>query len=761
MTGQKNNSIVQKQEWHWPINIEQYDRALVLSEEEWAAIDLFRTFGSGQQWSSYPVEVNNLKRLMVPINDVLAMICPYPKKAGKVRKDMLRGMYQQQSSFWGWNETEWIEVIKPAYHVRHHLVAIAYLLRGLTNLHHNGKCVWQAYLAAKIFGQDLIDEAVSSIRDALQRLGYHSLAIKHSRHVLCEALLLNHSPLLQDLTAEALEKLRHSTAAKSTRKRVVMLSRALVSLGILTQPLALGSPYTAEIVARGEMGVSPDWLSWCQRWRDTVVVRPSTRKGSYVRLLKVGRWLNSTHPEVVSPEQWTRELAVEFVAAISRMKIGEHLGNYEHLEVRKLIGKPIKAGTIDSCLGTLRKFFSDCQEWGWIQRNFDPGRALKTPRSIRASVGPDPRVIADDIWAKLMWAGLNLQAADLPHTMKKASFYPLEMVGALVITWLFAGLRLDEIRRLRVGCIRWQHNDAVISGNDNELSKGLVCLLDVPISKTGTAFTKAVDRVVGDAIATWEKIRYEQPPRVEAKTGEMAHYLFSHRGWGVGDNYLNKSLIPSLCQKAGVPTTDVRGRITSHRARSTIASQLYSAKEPMSLFELQQWLGHCSPSSTQYYARISPTKMSKSYADAGYFERNIRTIKVLIDRDAILSGQAASGAPWEYFDLGHGFCTNSFFVTCPHRMACAKCDFYLPKSSTTAQMLEAKGNLQQMLQNIPLTEEECTAVEEGIEYLEKLCEKLADLPTPAGPTPRELKGRGALPLIKKTTEGLSKSTLQD
>jgi integrase len=55
--------------------------------------------------------------------------------------------------------------------------------------------------------------------------------------------------------------------------------------------------------------------------------------------------------------------------------------------------------------------------------------------------------------------------------------------------------------------------------------------------------------------------------------------------------YLNKTLIPALCKKAGVPLADVRGNITSHRARSTIASQLYNAREPMTLFELQQWLG--------------------------------------------------------------------------------------------------------------------------------------------------------------------------
>jgi len=32
--------------------------------------------------------------------------------------------------------------------------------------------------------------------------------------------------------------------------------------------------------------------------------------------------------------------------------------------------------------------------------------------------------------------------------------------------------------------------------------------------------------------------------------------------------------------EARVLTADVRGRITSHRARSAIASQLYNAKEP-------------------------------------------------------------------------------------------------------------------------------------------------------------------------------------
>ncbi|MGW7730878.1 hypothetical protein [Streptomyces canus] len=75
----------------------------------------------------------------------------------------------------------------------------------------------------------------------------------------------------------------------------------------------------------------------------------------------------------------------------------------------------------------------------------------------------------------------------------------------------------------------------------------------------------------------------------------------------------------------------------------------------MTLFELQAWLGHRSPSPTQFYAKISPKTLAKAYSEAGYFARNVRTIEVLVDRDAVASGAAATGEPWQYYDLGHGW----------------------------------------------------------------------------------------------------------
>jgi hypothetical protein len=58
--------------------------------------------------------------------------------------------------------------------------------------------------------------------------------------------------------------------------------------------------------------------------------------------------------------------------------------------------------------------------------------------------------------------------------------------------------------------------------------------------------------------------------------------------------------------------------------------------------------------------------------------------------------------------------------------------------SSQAQLLEAKANLQRMLQAIPLSEDERAAVEDGLSAIERLSAQLLDVPTPAGATPRQL-----------------------
>jgi hypothetical protein len=90
--------------------------------------------------------------------------------------------------------------------------------------------------------------------------------------------------------------------------------------------------------------------------------------------------------------------------------------------------------------------------------------------------------------------------------------------------------------------------------------------------------------------------------------------------------------------------------------------------------------------------------LSAAYKRADYFARNMRTIQVLIDRDSILTGAAAGGEqPWKYYDLGDGYCSYDFFAKCPHRLACARCPFYIPKDFGTDRAFVSLTAVQQSI----------------------------------------------------------------
>ncbi len=651
-------------------------------------------------------------------------------------------------AFWGWTAWDWAQVCGPSSEafraaqplptettVRPFVIALGYLLGEFTDFQHLGNFN-RLHLARLVFGAQSLEEAMSRVGAVMARWGYRSQTRDDGRYrlpgILSQALLINRSPRLADLTTAAFAAL-HAHPATSGRHPAFLhaLQRVVADLGHCDAPIRPGFNH-----APGIIGTHQAWAEWVQRWHDTSTLTPKVRAIIRTLMAKAGRWLAVEYPEITEPGQWTRSTCAAWVAAIDRMAVGDYTQRRDALGDRG--GTPIAPRTKAHTLMASRTFFRDCQEWEWIPRHFDPTRALAVPRSVAALIGTDPRIIADDVWAKLIWAGLQLQAEDLPGT-SAGSYYPLPLIQALALTWLFSGLRSDEISRLRVGCIRWQQDGHPIAGDAKDvLAHDAICLLDVPVHKTGTAFTKPVDPLVGQAIEAWQLLRPEQPKRSDRKTGEQVDLLFSVRAHPVAKHYINRSLIPSLCAKAGVPTADVRGNITSHRARSTIASQLYNAKEPMTLFELQAWLGHRTPTTTQHYAKISPNTLSKAYTEAGYFARNVRTIEVLIDRDAVAAGAPGDGQPWQHYDLGHGWCSYSFFEQCQHRMACARCDFYTPKGSTKAQLLEAKDNLQRMLAAIPLTDDERAAVDDGHTAVDALLARLADVPTPAGPTPHQI-----------------------
>ena len=725
--------------WVLALSANHYDRRRALTDPERAAVG--ELAGQRTRW---PTECSvAVARLTDPIDDVLRVVTPQAAWWGRgpVRRALVAGMNAHRSAFWAWDRERWLRVLRDTDpQIRQLVLAVAYLVCEQRDLHLELRGFKARKFAGRVFGTGPVDAAIGRVQAHLDGLGHRTvLGRPMLTHALMDVMLLAGSPLLEDLASRAdlfvwLRSREHNNAR---RHGVEQLARTLVEMGMLSEPPFQPQPSREEWLARsqaGEIDVPAVWLEWTRRWFETSTLSRSSRTHTYYGLIKAGRWLHQKHPDRTDPGSWDRQLAAGWIAAVDRLKVGELSKSLNANYMRARYGEPMSPRSKAQLIWSLRTFFRDLQEWEWIERRFDPRRAFALPPSIRALIGPDPRVISDEVWAKLMWAGLNLTTADLPrHGNPRGNgtpWYPVELVQAVAMLWLFAGLRVDEILRLPVGAVRRQPSE--------EGSTPTVCLLDVPTNKTGTAFTKPVDPTVGDAIEAWEKARPAQPKFEDRKTGELVDVLLAYRGARIGEKYVNQVLIPLLCRKAGVPREDVRGQITGHRARATIASQLYNAKDPMSLFELQAWLGHSSPHSTQHYARITPVTLTKAYQDAGYFARNVRAIEVLLDRDAIQTGAAGAGNPFEFYDLGHGYCSYSFFEQCPHRMACARCDFYIPKPSSQAQLLEAKHGLQRMLVQIPLTDEERAAVENDQGAVDRLLDRLTDTPTPAGSTPRDL-----------------------
>ena len=706
---------------------------------------------------SYRRARQGLRRVLEPLGQASQLLALGPSVRRCIQRVVLRGMLVNGTAYGAWNAATWVAVARTAGCFRSNVLGVAHCTGALSGEEVIAAGVHATYLARRLFGQTVLEHEIERVRTHLRLVGYAHTSVDHATLANGLAVLFVQAGRaeLEALTVETIETAYGSAPAGSERRKAFFrLAHALHGMGLLPRAITHRTHPSGALV-----GVDPVWASWCARWRETAVVAPRTNVGVYYDALKAGRWLVRDYPDVCTPDDWTRDVALAYVAMVSHARVGDLAGPHAHVARRR--GEPLSAKTKAGLLDSLCTFFRDLQEWGWCSRRFDPRRTLATPRAINALIGPKPRVLADDAWAKLLWAGLQLDEADL-HTARPRfgnswRVYPLALVKAAAIAWLFAGLRSDELVRLRVGCIRWQPAGAGPAAATTHVpGDGATCLLDVPTHKTGSSYTKPVDPLLGEAIAVWEQYRPPQPPLIDRKTGERVSILFCLRGRALPTQYLNQTLIPLLCHKGGVPLEDARGRITSHRARATIASQLYNAKEPMTLFELQAWLGHRSPHSTQYYARIAPTTLAQAYRDAGYFARNLRTIEVLIDRDAVRNGAAARGTPWQYFDLGHGYCTYSFFEQCPHRMACARCDFYLPKDSTKAQLVEAKDNLQRMLASIPLTDDERAAVEDGTAAVEQLLERLTDVRTPAGPTPRQLAQSGNfIPLTSLTHSPLT------
>jgi integrase len=566
----------------------------------------------------------------------------------------------------------------------------------------------------------VLDEQIARLDVVMVNDGYASghSSIKQRHQALAFLLLLHRSPWLDDLCWAALE---HAAAMASTRAASIILgklAKALVGLGILAPQADADAP-TDPFPLGPSDGVPDEWYAWYRAWRTIgsrgLAPRVARNYGGYI--LYAGRWLARRHPDVGSPEQWTEELALAMRTAVldetNDVFISE--AGRRDLQRRGQHGRQLSYAAISQFLAALRRFFRDLQTKAHavgngparrIPRRFDPREALATPEHVeKALAGSEPRDIALAVWQRLAIQAARLTPADLGPT----PWWPFSAVQAMALLWVSTARRPNELLRLRVDCVRTQWEPEMRDEAGDRLPLGAevvgeehgtkVSYLHIPSSKYGGPGWIWIPKYTAEAIARWQAERGQlRSALFDQKDREFAQLLFVHRGKGMGVTFLNRRLIPLLCDKAGVAPRDAEGSYTAHRGRSARISMLHACG--LELEDLAAYAIHKNTQTIQKYARRNPIHLHRRVARADTLST---VIEGLYDPEA-----AAQGAPSVRWFLGYDadgapqFCGLPAHHTCPHRMDCSRCGLFI--GGERARLVHDDPNLLRVTAEIPMTE---------------------------------------------------------
>ncbi|MEE4543597.1 hypothetical protein V2S66_16650 [Streptomyces sp. V4-01] len=241
--------------WAWPVDLTRYDRRGLLTEAEAEAlrncrIDQVRR----HDLAADPVSLRPAARLVRPLADVLAALHlpPDDRHQRRYARDaaglVLIRSGELRRAFWGWSVQDWADLINTdgaefrrhwggqiGPNARPFLIAYAYLLGEFTAFERLGRFM-RPSLARRVFGAGPVDIAVEQVCTVLADWGYRRDAQKLETAV-CQVLLLNRSPQLEDLSAEALGELRESPAMGGQwGKDLHGVHRAVAALGHAAPP---------------------------------------------------------------------------------------------------------------------------------------------------------------------------------------------------------------------------------------------------------------------------------------------------------------------------------------------------------------------------------------------------------------------------------------------------------------------------------------------------------------------------------------------
>ncbi|MGO9237210.1 MAG: tyrosine-type recombinase/integrase [Methylocella sp.] len=700
----------------------RYDRTPSLTDAERQVIERWVEHGN-------PVITSRqAPRLYEPLAD--ALLYDGRERSNRLRtiKFLLMEVGRSGQPHWSWNEQHWLDLVNSQDLMTGQLLAAAYLLCDFKRFYDVQRNLHLSTTARLVFSPEVFNPECERLMGALERVGFKCSTMRaFMPSVIAAVALEGGDPRLESFNKALLERTRSLYPGRIGSK-IIMLRNGLAALGFVHEPIHFRMYQSRRGADTGD--IHQEWMNWCRRWLETSTLQDTSRQATYNSLLRVGIWLVRAHPDVTGPEQWTVDICADFLAAVDRLSVGEWAGSSFDYRMTANIGKPLQPQSKIAVFQVMRRFLADVQSWEWVRLRCNPRYHLATPRTVLRLTKVNPRSIDDAVWLKLIWASLNLEPADLIEHSR----YPFELLKAMAVVWTHAGLRSNEIVRLRLGCVRPQSDD-LVDDTGAVTPAGKLCYLDVPAGKTSASYSKPINSKVGAHIEAWTQVRPPQRMILDRRTGERVGYLFQIRNRSINSRILNNSLIPILCVKAGVGPEDSMGPITSHRGRASAVTALASVPQGMTLFELAKWCGHSSPQSTMSYVRSKPTQLASAFAKA---DRMAHMIEVVIDQEAITSGGAGNGTSWKYYDLGDSYCSNAFWSTCPHRMTCAGCFFNVPKQSAKGLVLDAQGSATRLLEEVWLSPGERAAVEGDVEKLKELLAKLRDIPALDGRTPEQI-----------------------
>jgi len=751
-------------DWTMPVIPESYERSPLTEDERWAlaqsAVPNF-TWQSAKAMTAKKV----LARLDQPIVDVF-----YLRRHAKLPDDhvlallfMRRQMHRLGRMFWDWGPEDWINLLCPtsalfcarygqrAGQIRTTVLDTAYLLGGVADLRPVGISQEASTTAKVCFGNELLTAQCRRVIDKLADKGYidRKTTFQDIRYVLSMLFLLKRTPYLEDIS----EELLNAIALESDHKRMVTgrVRCALADLNLLSRKETPPVAHTFN-----SSGMAREWYEWAVAWfNQTVDLNLNTRKAYLFHILTTGRWLAEHAPHIHLPEQWTEDLALRFRADICSWTNGQYASNNARnkLADQGILNKPLGPQAIYQYLSALRRYLTDLSRRSYtvgrerakkIRLDFTPKEVLTSPDPIkRALDAVNPRDIDLQVWAKLAMAAATLTQSDLPQR----AAYPLSFYRALGLIWVASARRTNEIIRLRLDCLRSDWDPDMRDDDDQPVPRLPFSLagepasqeqqarevpkihyLHIPAGKNRGPYWIWVPGYVADAINVWkqERPRYQEQI-LDVKDREKVDYLFCYKNTRVGRSFLNQSLIPILCAKAGVDTEDAKGRITGHRGRSSRLTLLRN--KGVSLDDLAEYAGHADSRTIRRYARQDPILLHRIVRDADDVSRIVEGV---VELEA-----AAQGLPALRWFIGYDadgepmYCGNQVYVTCPHRLSCERCGMFI--GGTKAKLLHEGQNTLSVTSKVPMTPLETCIMADDVKGAKECQMALQQVPAPETP----------------------------